>query len=308
MKIAIVGTGAMGCIYAALLADAGHEIWAIDVNEAHVTAMQTKGLRVEGASGDRVVKVNATTKVADAGVCDLVIIATKGMHVAAACKSATSLIGPDSMVLSIQNGLGGPDIAASLLGEDRVMVGVVGGFGASMVGPGHARHAGMELVRLGERVGPVTPRLETVAETWRSGGFKVKCFDDIDQLIWEKLICNVGLSGPCGITGYSVGELLEDADAFGLTAAAVTEAFAVAKGRKIKLDFDDPVAYVRNFASKIPNSKPSLLQDIEAGRMSEIDVINGAIPPAAEALGLSAPVNTTLSRAIRVRERRAGLR
>tara|TARA_R110002073_G_scaffold143781_1_gene295781 strand:- start:167 stop:805 length:639 start_codon:yes stop_codon:yes gene_type:complete len=212
------------------------------------------------------------------------------------------------MVLSIQNGLGGPDVAASLLGEDRVMVGVVGGFGASMVGPGHARHAGMELVRLGERVGPVTPRLETVAETWRSGGFKVKCFDDIDQLIWEKLICNVGLSGPCGITGYSVGELLEDEDAFGLTAAAVTEAFAVAKGRNIKLDFDDPVAYVRNFASKIPNSKPSLLQDIEAGRMSEIDVINGAIPPAAEALGFSAPVNTTLSRAIRVRERRAGLR
>jgi 2-dehydropantoate 2-reductase len=308
MKIAIVGAGAMGCVYAALLADAGHEIWAIDVNKAHIDAIKANGLRLEGKSGDRTVKINATMNPADAGVCELVIIATKGMHVEAACRSASPLIGPDTMLLSIQNGLGGPDMAASILGEDRVMVGVVGGFGASMVAPGHARHAGMELVRLGERVGPVTERLEKVADVWRSGGFNVKCFDDIDQLIWEKLICNVGLSGPCGITGYSVGELLADEDAFGLTAAAASEAFAVAKARGINLDFDDPVEYVRNFASKIPNSKPSLLQDVEAGRLSEIDVINGSIPVAAEKLGLDAPVNRTLTRAIRVKERRAGLR
>lgn len=308
MKIAIVGAGAMGCVYAALLADAGHEIWAIDVNKAHIDAIRSKGLRVEGKSGDRTVQINATETAADAGICDLVIIATKGMHVTAACNAAKSIVGPDTMILSIQNGLGGPDMAAAVLGEDRVMVGVVGGFGASMVAPGHARHAGMELVRLGERVGPITERLEKTADVWRSGGFNVRCFDDIDQLIWEKLICNVGLSGPCGITGYSVGELLADEDAWGLTAAACTEAFAVAKARNITLDFDDPVEYVRNFASKIPNSKPSLLQDIEAGRLSEIDVINGSIPPASEKLGLSAPVNTTLTRAIRVRERRAGLR
>ena len=86
MKIAIVGAGAMGCVYAALLADAGHEIWAIDVNRAHIDAIKAKGLRVEGKSGDRTVSVNATTDPADAGVSELVIVATKGMHVEAACR------------------------------------------------------------------------------------------------------------------------------------------------------------------------------------------------------------------------------
>ena len=125
------------------------------------------------------------------------------------------MLGPQTLVLSIQNGLGGPDVTANVLGRERVAVGVVGGFGASMRGPGHAHHNGMELVRLGELSGPVTPRLEAVAEVWRSGGFKVKCFDDIDQLVWEKLICNVCFSGTCAVTERTVGEVMEDADAFG---------------------------------------------------------------------------------------------
>ena len=175
MKITIVGCGAMGSVYAALLADAGHEIWAIDSWREHVDAIHANGLRLEGASGDRTVEIHASTESVDAGPCDLVIIATKTMHVEQAAESAKSLLGPDTMVLSIQNGLGGPDTTARILGRDRVAVGVVGGFGASMRGPGHAHHNGWELVRLGEFSGPVTPRLESIAEVWRSGGFKVKC-------------------------------------------------------------------------------------------------------------------------------------
>ncbi|HEV8098149.1 MAG TPA: 2-dehydropantoate 2-reductase N-terminal domain-containing protein, partial [Gaiellaceae bacterium] len=167
MKIAVVGAGAMGSVYAGLLGSAGNEVWAVDLWQEHVDAIRERGLRVEGASGDRVVPVKATTDAAEVGEAELVILATKAMDVEAAAEAARPLVGPDTMVLSIQNGLGGPDAAAAVLGDDRVAVGVVGGFGASVVAPGHVHHHGMELVRLGERSGPVTPRIETVADVWR---------------------------------------------------------------------------------------------------------------------------------------------
>jgi len=308
MKVAIVGVGAMGSVYAGLLAAAGHEVWASDTWGEHIDAIRKNGLRVEGASGDRTVRVHATTQPAEAGICDLVIIATKAMHVAAAAESVKPLLGPQTVVLSIQNGLGGPDTAASVLGRDRVAVGVVGGFGASIKGPGHAHHNGWELVRLGELAGPVTARLEKIAEVWRSGGFKVKCFDDIDQLVWEKLICNVCFSGTCAVTERTVIEVIEDADAWRVASGCATEAFEVATARKVKLDFRDPVAYVREFGMKIPNARPSMLLDHMAGRSSEIDAINGAIPPAANAVGLPAPYNEVISSLVRAKERRMGVR
>jgi 2-dehydropantoate 2-reductase len=308
MKIAVVGCGAMGSVYAALLASAGHEVWAIDSWREHVEAMRAHGLRLEGASGDRTVRVHATTDAAQAGRCDLVIIATKAMHVEQAAQSARGLLGPDTLVLSIQNGLGGPDTAARVLGRERVMVGVVGGFGASMRAPGHAHHNGWELVRLGEFSGPVTPRLEQVAQVWRSGGFRVKCFDDIDQLVWEKLICNVCFSGTCAITDRTIGEVMEDPDTWQVASGCAKEAYAVARAKGIRLDVDDPVEYVRNFGTKIPNARPSMLLDHMAGRMSEIEAINGAIPVAARALGLEAPYNGVVSALVRAKERRMGVR
>ena len=308
MKIAVIGTGAMGSVYAGLLASAGHEVWACDTWSEHVEAIRKNGLRVEGASGDRTVQVHATTRPAEAGVCDLVVIATKTMHVAQAAETVKPLLGPDTVVLSIQNGLGAPDTAARVLGHARVVVGVVGGFGASMKGPGHAHHNGWELVRLGEFSGPVSPRLEKIAEVWRSGGFRVKCFDDIDQLIWEKLICNVCYSGTCAVTERTVIEIIEDPDAWRVASGCAMEAFAVAKARKVRLDFVDPVAYVRAFGMKIPNARPSMLLDHMAGRISEIDAINGAIPPAAAAIGVAAPCNEVISGLVRAKERRMGVR
>jgi 2-dehydropantoate 2-reductase len=306
MKIAVVGCGAMGSVYAGLLASAGHEVWAVDSWREHVEAIRAEGLRVEGASGDRTVKVNATTNAADAGPCDLVIVATKFRDVDTAARAAQPIVGPQTVVLSIQNGLGGPDITARALGRERVMVGVVGGFGASMRGPGHAHHNGWELVRLGEIAGPISPRLEAVAEVWRSGGFKVKCFDDIDQLVWEKLVCNVCFSGTCTVTERTIGEVMNDPDAWHVASGCATEAYQVARKRNIKLGFDDPVAYVRDFGAKIPNARPSMLLDIMAKRRSEVDAINGAIPPAAKAVGLDAPYNVVISGLVRAKERRLG--
>lgn len=308
MKIAIVGTGAMGSVYAGLLAAAGHEVWAIDVWREHVDAMQARGLRVEGASGDRTVRLNATTSAAEAGVADLVIIATKARDVAQAARSASPLLGPDTVVLSIQNGLGGPDAVAGVLGRSRVLVGVVGGFGASIRAPGHVHHNGWELMRLGEFSGPVTPRLTKVAEIWRSAGFSVKCFEDIDQLVWEKLICNVCFSGSCAVTERTVGEVMEDPDTWRVALGCAREAYEVARARGIKLSFGDVEQYVRDFGTKIPNSRPSMLLDHMAGRRSEIDFINGAIPPIADALGLRTPYNEVISSLVRAKERRLGFK
>ena len=306
MKIAIVGTGAMGSVYAGMFASAGHEVWAIDRWQEHVDAMRSKGLRLEGASGDRTVRVNATTDTREAGPCDLVVLATKAMHVAVAAGSIRPLLKSETPVLSIQNGLGGPDAAAVVLGRERVMVGVVGGFGASMRAPGHAHHNGMELVRLGEFGGPITPRLKEVEATWRGAGFKVKLFDDIDQLVWEKLICNCSLSGPCAISGLTTGEVMEDPDLAHVSAACATEAFVVAKKKGVKLGFDDPVAYTRNFASKIPKARPSVLLDLMAKRKSEIDVINGSIPRVGKEVGVAAPVNEAVTALVRAKERQLG--
>lgn len=308
MKIAVVGCGAMGSVYAALLADAGHEVWAIDNWKEHVDAMKANGLRLEGASGDRTVRVNATTNAADAGPCDLAILATKAMHVEKAAKSMQPLLRPDTVVLSIQNGLGGPDAVANVLGRERVLVGVVGGFGASMKAPGHAHHNGWELVRLGELAGPISPRLEAIAEVWRSGGFRVKCFDDIDQLVWEKLICNVCFSGTCAVTERTIIEVIEDPDTWKVASGCAIEAYNVARARGIKLDFDDAVAYVHAFGMKIPKARPSMLLDHMAGRMSEIEAINGAIPVAAKIAGLQAPYNEVISALVRAKERRMGVR
>jgi 2-dehydropantoate 2-reductase len=303
MKIAIVGVGAMGSVYAALLASAGHEVWGIDGWGEHVAAINAKGLTLTGASGERTVRLRATTRAGDVGPCDLVIVATKAANVLQAADAARSLLKSGTTVLTIQNGLGSAEKVAGALGSERVAIGVVGGFGASIRGPGEAHHNGMELVRLGELDGPVTPRLEAVAEVWRSGGFTVKTFDDIHQMIWEKLICNVGFSGPCALTGVTVGQLMADPDGWAVASGCASEAWRVAKAKGVKVEIDEPVAYLRAFGEKVPGARPSMLLDHLAGRASEVDAINGAIPPAAASVGLEAPLNTAVASLIRAKER-----
>ncbi|MGE8941052.1 ketopantoate reductase family protein [Leptospira interrogans] len=302
MKIAIIGVGAMGSVYAALLASSGHDVWAVDTWGEHVDTIREKGLRVEGASGDRTVRLSATTNAADVRDADLVIIATKDDGVAAAAKAALAMAKPDAPILTIQNGLGSADKVAAIVGSKRIMMGVVGGFGASMKGPGHAHHNGMEFLRLGEMDGGMTDRLEAVAEAWRAGSFKVLTFDDIHKMVWEKLICNCTYSGPCAISGLRVGQVQANPSAWSIAAACANEAFQVAKAKGIKLDFDDPIAYVRAFGQKIPNARPSMLLDHLARRPAEIDNINGAIPREGAKVGVATPVNSMLVAVLKAKE------
>ena len=303
MKIAVIGTGAMGSIYAAMLADAGHEVWAVDTWGEHIEAIKTDGLRVEGPRGDRTVTtVNATTDPADAGACDLYIIATKAAGVGPAAKAITPLLGPEALILTIQNGLGAGDRIAEQLPTDNVLLGVAEGFGASMVGPGHAHHNAMRLIRIGELGGGSSQRLDRLVELWRSAGFDVAGFDDIDQLIWEKFLCNATLSGPCTVFRCTVGELMDEPDRWAVALGCTREVFDVGNALGINFSFQDPVAYITEFATPLRNARPSMLQDHLARRPSEIDAINGMVPVLGRQAGIATPYNDTVSAVVRATE------
>jgi 2-dehydropantoate 2-reductase len=302
MKIAIIGVGALGSVYAALLASGGHDVWAVDVWTEHIEAIRKNGLRLEGASGDRTVRIHATTDPADVRNADLVIIATKADAVARAAQAALAVARPEAPILTIQNGLGSAEKVAAIAGSQRTMIGVVGGFGASLKAPGHAHHEGMEFVHIGEMDGGITRRLETVAEGWRAGGFAVSTFDDIDKMVWEKLICNCAYSGPCALTGLRVGEVQIHPSAWSVAAACATEAYQVARAKGITLDFIDPVAHVKAFGEAIPDARPSMLLDHLAGRRSEVDNINGAIPREGAKLGVATPVNAVVVALLEAKE------
>lgn len=294
----------MGSVYAGLLADAGHEVWAIDLWREHVDAIERGGLRVEGASGDRVAMLRASVRADDAGVCDLVVLATKAADVAAAAASARPLIGPNTEVLAIQNGLGSADRVSAVLGSERVLIGIAGGFGASIVGPGHVHHNGWNLLGLGELSGPVTSQLRQVAAIWADAGFSVRTYEDINRMIWEKFICNVCFSGTCAVTGLTIGEVIGDQDAWGVASGCAIEAWQVAVALGIPIEIPEPVAYVREFGLKIPEARPSALLDLLAGRRTEIDVLNGAVPARAASVNLRAPYNEVVSALVRQRESR----
>ncbi len=294
MKIAVVGAGAMGSVYAGLLADAGNQVWAVDVWMEHIDAINKHGLRVEGASGDRTVRLNATSNFSEVGQCELVIIATKAAQVGEAAKSIEPMLSDNTLILTIQNGLGAAERICQYRKPDNILIGVAGGFGASMKSPGHVHHNGMELIRLGEMKGPVSERLEKIAQIWRDAGFNVKAFDDIQQLVWEKFICNVTFSGPCTVLRKTVGEVMADENAWKVAQACGLEAHAAGVAKGVNFSFDDPKAYIHNFGSKIPGARPSMLLDHLAGRRSEIDAINGMVPVVAREFGVGAPVNEVI--------------
>ncbi len=180
MKIAIVGTGAMGSVYAARLGKAGHEVWAIDVWQEHLDAISHAGLTCSGASGTFVVdNLHVGRMPADAGPCDVWVIATKAADVEEVAAAIAPLLRPDSMVIAFQNGLGAGERVATQIADEHILIGIAEGFGASISQPGQVHHNGMRLIRLGELHGGMTDRLRRVEEAWSDAGFNVRAFDDV---------------------------------------------------------------------------------------------------------------------------------
>jgi 2-dehydropantoate 2-reductase len=303
MKIAIVGTGAMGSVYAGLLARGGNEVWAIDIWAEHIDAIAASGLHVSGASGTSVVdslRVGRTP--ADAGPCDLWVIATKAAEVDAAAAAVAPMLTPDSIVMAFQNGLGAGERVARHIPDAHIMIGIAEGFGSSIPEPGHVHHEGMRMIRIGELHGRLTERVQQVERTWRQAGFNVKAFENVALMIWEKFLCNVTLSAPCAAFDVNIGQLMADAGAWAVALGCTAEAYRLGLAQGVAFSFDDPLRYVTEFAATIPNSSPSMRLDHLARRPSEVDAINGQVVTLSHELGLEAPYNETLCAILRRRE------
>lgn len=303
MKIAVVGTGAMGSVYAALLARAGHEVWALDVWKEHVEAIAASGLRVTGASGSYVVDgIRVGHRPEDAGPCDIWLIATKAQSVEEVAAQIAPLLRSEDVVMAFQNGLGAAARVARHVPERHVMLGIAEGFGSSIPEPGHVHHEGMRLIRLGEPRDALSERAQRMEQLWRAAGFNVKAFADVGRMVWEKFICNVTLSAPCAAFDVTVGQLMDDPETWGVALGCAVEAYRLGVAQGVRFTFDDPVAYVTEFAATIPNASPSMRLDHLARRRSEIDVINGQVVELSRPLGLSTPYNETLCAVVRRRE------
>ncbi|CAE6822367.1 2-dehydropantoate 2-reductase [Paraburkholderia aspalathi] len=304
VKIAILGAGALGCAIGAALTEGGNEVWLLNRSAVHVEAMRRDGLQVDDAEGSRRVKVRAATQAAEAGVVDLVVVLVKSFHTDAAMRGALTLIGPETLVLSLQNGLGHEDVLAGIVGRERVLAGktYVGGV---MRNPGHIESgvAG-KATYIGELDGRITSRATAIAEIFNAAGLATTVSDNIVGTMWDKLLVNVATGALTGITGLTYGQLYDEALLKTTALAAVAEAMAVARAAGVKLSTTDPERpWTLAGEGLSPAFKTSMLQSLEKGSITEIDFINGAVVRWGQRHGVPTPVNTTLVACIKGVER-----
>jgi 2-dehydropantoate 2-reductase len=197
MKVAIVGTGAMGSVYAGRFGKAGHEVWAIDLWQEHLDVIASSGLTVSGASGTYVVEgIQVARTASEAAPCDVWVIATKAADVEGVAAQIAPFLEPGNMVMALQNGLGAGERVARHIPESQIVIGIAEGFGSSIPGPGHVHHEGMRLIRIGEMNGGMTERVRELERLWLDAGFNARAFADVNVMVWEKFLCNVTLSAP----------------------------------------------------------------------------------------------------------------
>lgn len=304
MKIAILGAGALGCAIGATLTEGGHETWLLDRSPGHVETMRRDGLRIDDANGSRRIVVSATTEAGDVGVADLVVVLVKSFHTGAAMRGALALVGPDTAVLSLQNGLGHEDILADIVGRERVLAGktYVGGV---LRGPGHIQSgvAG-KATYIGELDGRVTPRVRAIAEAFEAAGLMTAVSDNIMGTMWDKLLVNVATGALAGITRLTYGQLYDEPLLRATALAAVSEAIAAARAAGVKLSMTDPEQAWTLAQEGLPAAfKTSMLQSLEKRSITEVDFINGSVVRWGERLGVPTPVNATLVACIKGIER-----
>jgi len=304
LKICILGAGALGCAIGAALSEAGHETWLLNRGQAHVEAMNLRGLRVQDERGERQVRVKAACDAATVGVADLVVVLVKSFHTSEAIAGAKALIGPQTLVLSLQNGLGHEDILAEAVGRERVLAGktYVGGV---LLAPGSIR-AGVagKHTFIGELDGQRTSRVQAIAEAFNGAGLATTVSDNILGTMWDKLLVNVATGALSGITMLSYGQLYSEPLLESTAKAAVSEAIAVAERAGIRLSLTSPDAAWCLAAEGLPASfRTSMLQSLEKGSVTEIDFINGSVVRWGQRHGVATPVNATLVACIKGIER-----
>ena len=290
MKIAVIGAGAMGSVMGGLLAKAGNEVALVDVWREAIEAINKNGLRIN----DEVVKVRATDKPAEVGIVDLVLVFVKCYHTETAVRNALSMIGPETVVLSLQNGWGNGPRIVKIVGEEKLLLGVCY-HSATVAGPGHVLHVGKGMTFMGEVNGKLTKRLVTVADIFRQADIEVTTTAEVLKEIWSKLALNVCTLPTSALLRFYAPQLVQHDAMLNLMKALLEEVMAVAHAQRIPLDFDERWEAITGLLKRCaPTAKSSMLQDVEKGRQTEIDVINGAIVEAGERLNIPVPFNRAM--------------
>ena len=303
MRIAVVGAGAMGCLFGGRLQESGQDVVLIRTDQRHIDAINMTGLRLETDDGDRQIKVKAARAAAVSGVVDWLIVFTKSLHTLAAVQSAAHLVGPATWALTVQNGLGNAEIIATLMPAARIAVGITN-LPADMVGPGHVRSHGAGEVKLWTMTGGAHEAIEVIRSALDTAGLPCVADPSIQTAIWEKIAFNAAMNSLAAVTRLNVGALADHADGRALAAAIAHETLAVAEAKRVTVDRERVKAALAHAFAAHRNHAPSMLQDVLAGRRTEIESINGAIVAAAASVGVAVPVTATLLKLVRLIEQR----
>ncbi|MDD4953875.1 MAG: 2-dehydropantoate 2-reductase [Candidatus Omnitrophica bacterium] len=300
MKIVIVGPGAMGCLFAAILTkyiscarQNKDEVWLLDHKKERALSISQNEIILEGVSGNWRIKVRATSDPKEIGQADLVIICVKSYDTKSAASSARELVGENTLVLTLQNGIGNVEIIGEVIGQEKVIGGVTN-MGATLLEMGKLRHAGSGETVIGRIDGKIPVQMRAIRELFNKAGIETRISRDIKGLLWSKLIINVGINALTAVTRLPNGKLIEFEGTRKILRDAVTEAIKVAKRKRIKLIYDDPLAKVEAVCEATAENISSMLQDALRKKRTEIDFINGVIVRQAQELGIPTPVNLIL--------------
>lgn len=297
MKICMLGTGSLGSTIGGTLAQGGSEVYFVDQWKEHIDKINENGLKMTDEKEDWYVKVDARTTAEGIGPVDLVIVLVKSFATKEAVSQLkeTNVIGENTLVMSLQNGLGNKETIAEVVGEANVISGktYVGG---RLLSPGYVS-AGVKgkYTYIGELTGEITDRIQAVCDEFNKAGLLCEVSDNIKGLIWDKLLINVAAGALCGITRLPYGPLYEEEYIKETAVAAIQEGIDVAKAAGVKLKSEDPEYPWYAASEGLPGTfKTSILQSLELKRPTEIDFINGSVVEWGKKFGIPTPVNQTL--------------
>jgi len=293
MKIVIVGPGAMGCLLAAFLSKSKEEIWILDHNKERAENINKSGINLVGLSGEWHCNPKTSTDTKDIGIADLLILCVKSYDTKTAITHSKGLIGENTSVLTLQNGIGNIEIISEII-EPQSVIGGVTNLGATLLEIGKIRHAGKGETVIGRSDGKITVGMRSIRELFNKVGLETRISKDIKALLWSKLIINTGINALTAITRLNNGKLIEFEGSRRIMREAVTEAIRIAKRKRIKFIYDDPLAKVEAVCEATAGNISSMLQDVLREKHTEIDSINGVIVRLGQELGIPVPTNTLL--------------
>ncbi|HEX4927801.1 MAG TPA: 2-dehydropantoate 2-reductase [Burkholderiales bacterium] len=295
MRIGVMGAGAVGCYYGAMLALAGHEVRLVGRSQ-HVAAMRDGGLRLEIGSKVTSIPVEASTDAAALRDTEVVLFCVKSTDTDRAAAAMAPHLGRDTVVLSLQNGVDNPERLAAALAQE--VIGAVVYVATEMAGPGHVRHHGR-----GDLVIGMSPSTEKIAAAFRAAGVRVDVSDNVVGTLWAKLIVNCAYNALSAIAQLPYGRLVQGEGVPAVMRDVVDECLAVANAAGVQVPGDSWQAAQR-IAQSMPGQLSSTAQDLARGKPTEIDHLNGFVARKGEALGVATPVNRTLAVLVKLLEAR----